>query len=1041
MPTPYTPHAAGTPGLVAAEAAQTGASGFPDLPAALQIVDRAIEPSINAAVKAGFLRFALVDGTISVWDAERQQKRRFASTDVNVSVDPASGNLTLSFASSGYGGRWTATLARQVDPETGGRALSAEFGQLTIADIFPDLNAQTSQVTADIPLFGHATAHFARDGKVVEASVKLDVGAGTITFGDTRETMLLDEASLLLRWDIPNNTIVIDPSPISFGDTHGSRHRLDQAAGQAGIAAIRLRHRIEGSRARLARLNARAARCRPDRLHRQCGFPEQPDYDRERRDRDAGCVDRGHGQHRHRRTFAALLGGGDFLADGSRPAEADVAAIHRVRGDGAGFSSTSIAAGIAAGQFDARLPVSFLFARKKPPIAEDAMRLDLRLEDVEFTTYGELPPVKHAYGNAVLAGSTFGVDVEKGEVETASGGTVSVDNGSFAIANALQRGGEGVIDVQLSGDAAGLGEIANSKPFLALERRQLDPPDLSGKAQAAISVRLPLKPGITESEVDWKVVVTATGVSSKAPVEGRVFSDANVTITVSPDAASIKGKAKIDGVVADVSISQPLGQGGAAAGPGERTARLTLDDAARKRLGIGLDEILGGAIGAQISNIEDGSKGQHYDLDLRRARVNMPGLGWSKAIGVPATLTFDVKSAESGYSVENIEFGGAGFGFTGSARLNQSYGLISADVEHFALHQGDALSFQLTRTKNGYAIVAKGASFDLKGVLDQIENGGDHEMTAPDVTIDARVDKLVGFNQQAVAGARLALASSEGSLQKLNISGAIGGSDLSVAYDDSSAGASLLVSSENAGNVFSFINIYTRLDGGRLSITGQRDGPEGPLVGTFELSDFNLMNEPAVSKLAASRGGHAGGEPVARPFRPHGRPVPQGRSPDQRRRGPSARFEQRRHVQRTLRPRRVAHGDQRHVHPGLRFQQCPRPHPPGRADSDRRHFGRPFRRDLPHRGPAERPAHHVQPAIGRDAGDLQEDLRVPLSGCRVGKGEGRAHAVRDAWARPGGLCPPYSGFTSTCFLRPSESLIAPATRFAVDRFAVSSASA
>ena len=227
---------------------------------------------------------------------------------------------------------------------------------------------------------------------------------------------------------------------------------------------------------------------------------------------------------------------------------------------------------LAAGRFDARLPTAFLFARKKPPIAEDAMRLDLRLEDVTFTTYGELPPVKHAYGNAVLAGSTFGVDVEKGEVETSAGGTVNVDAGSFAVANALQRGGEGVIDVHLSGDAAGLGEIANAKPFLALERRQLDPADLSGKGQAAVSVRMPLKPGITESEVDWKVVVTANGVSSKAPVEGRMFSDANVIITVSPDAASIKGKAKIDGVVADVSMSQPLGQGGAAAGPGERTA-------------------------------------------------------------------------------------------------------------------------------------------------------------------------------------------------------------------------------------------------------------------------------------------------------------------------------------------------------------------------------------------------------------------------------------------------------------------------------------
>src|SRR5439155_5187465 len=190
--------------------------------------------------------------------------------------------------------------------------------------------------------------------------------------------------------------------------------------------------------------------------------------------------------------------------------------------------------------------------------------------------------------------------------------------------------------------------------------------------------------------------------------------------------------------------------GGAAAGPGERTARLTLDDAARKRLGIGLDEILGGTVGAQISNIDDGSTGQHYDLDLRRAQVNMPGLGWSKAIGVPATLSFDVKPMDGGFSVENIELGGSGFGFIGSAKLDSSYALISADVEHFALHQGDSVSFSLTRTKNGYAIVAKGTSFDLKGVLDHLENGGDQNVTAPDVTIEARVDKLVGFNQQAI---------------------------------------------------------------------------------------------------------------------------------------------------------------------------------------------------------------------------------------------------------------------------------------------------
>src|SRR5262249_19379328 len=48
---------------------EVSAVGFPDILAGLQVIDRGLAPSIDAAVKAGFLRFALVDGTLSVWNA------------------------------------------------------------------------------------------------------------------------------------------------------------------------------------------------------------------------------------------------------------------------------------------------------------------------------------------------------------------------------------------------------------------------------------------------------------------------------------------------------------------------------------------------------------------------------------------------------------------------------------------------------------------------------------------------------------------------------------------------------------------------------------------------------------------------------------------------------------------------------------------------------------------------------------------------------------------------------------------------------------
>ena len=99
-----------------------------------------------------------------------------------------------------------------------------------------------------------------------------------------------------------------------------------------------------------------------------------------------------------------------------------------------------------------------------------------------------------------------------------------------------------------------------------------------------------------------------------------MFSDANVNITVTQDDFAIKGKAKIDGVAAEVDMSQPIASG-TAAGVGQRSVRLVLDDAARKRFGIGLDDVLAGTIEALVSNIPEG---QHYDLDLKKARVVHP---------------------------------------------------------------------------------------------------------------------------------------------------------------------------------------------------------------------------------------------------------------------------------------------------------------------------------------------------------------------------------------------------------------------------------
>jgi hypothetical protein len=831
---------------VAAGEAAKNDGGFPDLLAALQILDRGVEPPINTAVQGGFRRFSLVDGDIDVWDAERQQQRRFLSSDLVVTVDPLTSALSANFTTSGYGGRWTATIEREVETATGDRTMSAVFSQLTVADILPGLGESSRGISADIPLYGRATIRFTKDGTLQAANVRLDVGAGVVQFAEGRESILLDEATIKLRWDVARKAIVVDPSTLFFGDTRFVVVGTIQPLGDS--ADRRFKYDLESRGAILAPRDSNEAPLVAQRI----GLSGVADFPGKLLTFDDAMIVTQDG------TVAAA---GSFGFEGATPSFAAAATFSPMPASTLKqIWPAFIAPGprrwvlqhvtdgrLVAGRLEAAIPPGLLWNPKRPRIPDEALKLDFRFEDASFTTFGKLPPIEGASGNAVLQGSTFGVDVEGAKIHTPSGETVDVNAGAFAIANTAPRYPQGNIDVQLAGSAKALGELADVDPFNALSKRNLTPADLSGKGRASVSIRLPLRPNMAPADVDYRISIDATDLASKAPIDGRKFSDADVNITVTPDAATIKGRAKIDGAVADIDMVQRAGGDGAAAA-GQRQIRLTLDDAARKRFGLALDEVLAGTIGLQVSNLE--GKGQHYELDLKNARLMLPGVGWSKGIGVPATMAFDVKPRDGGFSVEGLTLSGAGFGFKGSAKLDSGYGLVSANIDEFALHKGDSLSLTMTRNEGAYAIVAKGSAFDLRGFLANMRQPGERSANSPDISIDAKIAKLTGFNQQVMSGATLTMRQAGGAISKLMFSGGIGSSTFSIDYQSAPKDASLLVQSADAGSVLSFLDVYTRFQGGTMRIVGRRmGGANEPLAGTFEIADFVVVNEPAMQRV------------------------------------------------------------------------------------------------------------------------------------------------------------------------------------------------
>jgi hypothetical protein len=229
----------------------------------------------------------------------------------------------------------------------------------------------------------------------------------------------------------------------------------------------------------------------------------------------------------------------------------------------------------------------------------------------------------------------------------------------------------------------------------------------------------------------------------------------------------------------------------------------------------------------------------------------IPGLGWSKGIGVPATMTFDVIPEEGGSRVENMVLSGEGFGFIGSAQLKDGGGLVAASVRNFRLRPGDDVSLELTANAQGYAITAEGTSFDARGVIAEmmgdVEDGGD----TSNVSVDARIRKLRGFGDRAIADAVVSFEAKDGVPRKFNLSGSLRGGAVFVDYVDDVARAWLKAGAADAGALLEYLDIYGRIGGGHLAVTAERPAPTGPLTGTLSMTGFAILDEPAMAEVVS----------------------------------------------------------------------------------------------------------------------------------------------------------------------------------------------
>ncbi|MGL4404396.1 MAG: AsmA-like C-terminal region-containing protein, partial [Notoacmeibacter sp.] len=259
-------------------------------------------------------------------------------------------------------------------------------------------------------------------------------------------------------------------------------------------------------------------------------------------------------------------------------------------------------------------------------------------------------------------------------------------------------------------------------------------------------------------------------------------------------------------------------------------------------------QFLKGPVSAKIT----GNSGQaNVELDLTKAVLRITPFNWEKGAGVAAKARFAIAQNGSAIAVSNLEISGRGLQAKGKAQINNG-ALVSAEITNVRLNPGDNFSLQLKNEGRSISAVLGGSQFDARAIMKQMLPGGQSRQAPANqaLSVDGKVGRLVGFNDEIVSNATIAFRSGKGSALSLAGSFESGGSiDLS---RNGGANGRLAVKTGNAGAALRFVDLYKRMTGGTLAADFSI-GQEGAMAGPISISNFTVFGEPRLAQLVSEQ--------------------------------------------------------------------------------------------------------------------------------------------------------------------------------------------
>lgn len=493
-----------------------------------------------------------------------------------------------------------------------------------------------------------------------------------------------------------------------------------------------------------------------------------------------------------------------------------------------------------------------------PPMPDDGLAVEIVGSNVAIRPVAGLPAIQNADVTVRVNPRSARIVMPKGTVDVSTGRRLVLSNAQFDVPNLRGDAPPARVTFRVDGTVPAAAELLALDRLREFSGAPFDPTTTKGSVSGQVTLGMPLRPDLPPGSTDYDIAVDLTNFSAEKMLLGQKVEAQALRVTATNLSYEIKGEVKVAGAPAQIEYRKLKGEADA-----EVKLAATFDEAARTRLGIDAGSSLAGLVPIRLTGrvgAEDREGRFNVEGDLTNTRIDNVVPGWVKASGRPARFAFTMVKTGRGLRFDDLVVEGPGMLAKGTVELDNDGQLQLANFPVFATSDGDKTAVRADRGADGaLRVVMRGDVFDGRNFI-KSALGGPSDPRAnrrhPDLDLDIKLGVVAGHYGETVRGLEWRMSRRGGRVRTFSLNAKIGRDTPLIGEmrtRPNSGKPVVYVETNDAGALFRFTDLYSRMIGGRMWIGMDPPNQDGTAQeGIVNVTSFAVRGEGTLDQVVSN---------------------------------------------------------------------------------------------------------------------------------------------------------------------------------------------